>query len=86
MIVQLVLLDLQPTSDLPTCRRHNIVCLHASSSVDAQNLAVDPAAVIRGEEADHASDVDRQADTMHRRPACSVLVSLLVGKIEAIWT
>ena len=32
--------------------------LHASSAVDAQHLAVDPAAIIRGQEADDTGDID----------------------------
>lgn len=47
--------------------------LHASSAVNANDLAIDPLAVLRSEEADDAGDVDRLADTLHWRPSFGVL-------------
>lgn len=52
-------------------------CLHASGTVDAQNLAVDPFAILRGEEANDTSNVDRETDTVERRPASGVLKTKL---------
>lgn len=40
--------------------------LHARGTVNAENLAVDPLAVLRGEEADDAGNVDGETDTVER--------------------
>lgn len=40
--------------------------LHASGTVDSENLAVDPLAILRGEEADNTGDVDGETDTVER--------------------
>ena len=46
---------------------------HASSAVDANDLAIDPLAVLGRQEAHDTSDIDGKADTVERRPAGSVL-------------
>jgi hypothetical protein len=48
---------------IPTVR-YIYKCLHASSAVNAQDLAVNPLAVLRRKEADHTCNVDGQADAM----------------------
>lgn len=40
--------------------------LHAGGTVNAENLAVDPLAILRGEEADNTSNVDGETDTVER--------------------
>lgn len=50
--------------------------LHACGAVDADDLAVDPLAVLRGEEADNAGDVDGLADAVHGGPSSGVLLGL----------
>jgi hypothetical protein len=57
--------------------------LHAGGSVNADDLAVHPLAIIRGKEAQHAGNVNRQADTVVGAPGGSVLVDLLVGELVA---
>ncbi len=47
--------------------------LHAGGTVNANDLAVDPLAVLGREEADNAGDVDGLADTAHRGPGSGVL-------------
>lgn len=47
--------------------------LHACSAVDAEDLAVDPLAVLRSEEADDTSNVDGETNTVQGRPASSEL-------------
>ena len=42
--------------------------LHACSAVNAENLAVDPLAVLGCEEADDTGDINREIDTVERRP------------------
>jgi hypothetical protein len=48
-------------------------CLHAGSTVNANDLSIDPLPVLGGEEADDASDIDGLADTVHWGPGSSVL-------------
>lgn len=43
-----------------------IIILHACSTVNAEDLAVDPLAILRGEEADNAGNVDGETDTVER--------------------
>lgn len=43
--------------------------LHARGAVDAEDLAVDPLAVLGGEEADDAGNVDGKTDAVERGPA-----------------
>jgi len=42
--------------------------LHASSAVDAEDLAVDPLAVLGCEEADDTGDIDGETDAVERGP------------------
>lgn len=53
--------------------------LHAGGTVDADDLAVDPLAVLRGEEADNTGDIDGLADTVHGGPGLGVLLAGLVS-------
>jgi hypothetical protein len=55
--------------------------LHASSTVNTNDLAVDPVTVFRGKEGDHAGDVYWLANTVDRRPCLGVLVDLVVGEL-----
>jgi len=54
--------------------------LHASSAVNANDLAVDPVTVLRGKEADDAGDIDGLTDTVVGRPCARVLVDLVVAE------
>jgi len=62
------------TYELPTAICHaaysNMSCqcerrLHASGTVNADDLAVHPLAILRGEEADNPCNIDGLADTVH---------------------
>lgn len=57
--------------------------LHAGSAIDADDLAVDPLAVLGSEEANNAGNVDGLADALHGRPGLGVLVDLVVGQLLA---
>lgn len=60
--------------------KSNINHLHAGSAVNADDLSVDPITVLRGKEADDASNVDGLTDTVVRRPCAGVLVDLVVAE------
>lgn len=47
--------------------------LHASSAIDANDLAVDPLAVLGREEAHDAGNVDGETDAVEGRPGGGVL-------------
>ena len=47
--------------------------LHAGGAVNANDLAVDPLAVLGCEEADNTGNVDRETDTAHWGPGSGVL-------------
>lgn len=49
------------------------VILHARGTIDADDLAVDPFAVLGGEEADDAGNVDWLTHAVHWRPSSGVL-------------
>lgn len=51
---------------MPTFRSTHANDLHARGAVNAENLAVDPLTILRGEEADDAGDVDGETDTVQR--------------------
>jgi hypothetical protein len=51
--------------------------LHASSAVNANDLAIDPLAVLGGKEANDTGNVDGLADTVHWGPGSGVLNKLL---------
>jgi hypothetical protein len=55
--------------------------LHASGTVNADDLAVDPLAVLGSEEADDAGNVDGLTDALHGRPGLGVLVDLVVAEL-----
>lgn len=55
--------------------------LHACSTVNADDLSVDPIAILRGEEADDAGNVNGLTDTVVRRPCASILVDLVVAEL-----
>jgi hypothetical protein len=63
--------------------RNNLImnALHASGTVNADDLAVDPLAVLGSEEADDAGNVDGLADALHGRPGLCVLVDLVVAEL-----
>lgn len=59
-------------------RTHAPKCnLHARSTVDSENLAVDPLAILGGKETDNTGDVDGETDTVERRPASSELLKAI---------
>jgi hypothetical protein len=55
--------------------------LHASSTVNANDLAVHPVTIHGSEEADHTGDIDRLTNTVARRPCHGILVDLLVAEL-----
>lgn len=64
------------TAKLSCRRRERYECtLHARTTINAQDLAVDPPAVLRGEETDDARNVDGKTDAVGRGPAGGVLES-----------
>jgi len=58
--------------------------LHTSATVNADDLAVDPFAILGCEEADDAGDIDGQTDTADGRPGGGVLVDLVVVEVDAV--
>lgn len=50
-----------------------LLLLHASSAVEANDLAIDPFAILGSEEADNASDIDGLTNAVQWRPGCGVL-------------
>ena len=58
--------------------------LHASSAVNAKDLAIDPVSVLGCEEAHNARNVDRLSYAVARRPGGCVFVDLVVGEFVAI--
>lgn len=54
------------------CRK--VQCLHAGSAIDADDLAVNPLAVLGREEANNAGNVDGLADAVHWGPSGGVLL------------
>ena len=58
----------------PPQTRPSMTRSHASRAVNAKDLAVDPLAVLRRQEAHHAGDVDGETDAVEGRPAGGVLV------------
>jgi len=55
-----------------------LIILHASGSVDADNLAVYPLTVLGGEEGNNAGNVDGLTNAVVWRPGLGVLVNLVV--------
>lgn len=60
-------------------------CLHASSSVNTDDLAIDPLSVLRCEEADNASDINWKTDAVERRPCGCVLVDSVIAEVVSSW-
>ncbi len=58
--------------------------LHAGGAVDADDFAVDPLAVLAGQESGDAGDVDGHTHTVHGGPGGGVLVDLFVGQVLAV--
>jgi hypothetical protein len=57
--------------------------LHASSTVNANDLSVDPVTVLGGKEADNAGNVHWLANTVVRGPSACILVDLVVAELVA---
>ena len=57
--------------------------LHAGSTVNANDLSVDPVTVLGGKEADNAGNVYWLSNTVVRRPCLCVLVDLVVAELLA---
>jgi hypothetical protein len=57
--------------------------LHASSTVNANDLSVNPVTVLGGKEADDAGNVHWLANTVVRRPCACKLVDLVVAELVA---
>jgi len=78
-----------PTTYSHSCALHAVHAwhrpLHAGCTVDTNDLAIDPLAVLRGEEADNASDVDWQTHAVHWRPGSGILVDLIVAQLLSTW-
>lgn len=55
--------------------------LHTSSTVNANNLSVDPVTVLGGKEADDAGDIYWLANTVVGRPCAGVLIDLVVTEL-----
>ena len=64
--------------------RHKHTLLHHSVAVNADDLAVDPATVLGGEEGNDAGNVERLADAVERRPGGGVLVDLVVAEFITV--
>lgn len=60
-------------SRVPTILRTQIHSLHTGSTVDANDLSVDPLAVLGRKEAHDAGNVDRETNTVKGRPGSGVL-------------
>ena len=58
--------------------------LHASSAIDTNDLAVDPLAVLRGQEGGDTGNINGHTDTVHGGPGGGVLVDLLVVQVGAV--
>jgi len=59
--------------------------LHAGGTVNANDLAVDPLAVLGSEEADDAGNVDGLADAVERRPGFGVLLIISLALQAGEW-
>lgn len=56
---------------------------HASSSINANHLSINPFSVLAGKEADNTRDVDGKTNTVERTPGGSVLKINLVRGVKA---
>jgi hypothetical protein len=57
--------------------------LHASSTIDAEDLSVHPVTVLRREETNNAGNIKGLTDTVVWRPGAGILVDLIVGELFA---
>lgn len=60
-------------------------CLHASSTVNANDLSIDPIAVLGSKEANNAGNVYWLTNTIVWRPSACKLINLVVGELLASW-
>jgi hypothetical protein len=70
-------------------KNHKVVAsfelLHASSTVNADDLAIHPVTVLGSEEADNAGDIYWLANTVVRGPSASELIDLVVAELITSW-
>jgi len=59
--------------------------LHACSAVNANDLSVDPLAILGREETNNAGNVDGLANTVVRRPGSSINIYLVVAHLLSAW-
>ena len=57
------------------------IFLHHGVAVNTDDLAVDPATILRSEEAEDASDIEGLTDASKRGPGSGILVDLVVGEV-----
>ena len=50
-------------------------------AINTDDLAVDPATILRSEEAEDASDIEGLTDASKRGPGSGILVDLVVGEV-----
>jgi len=53
--------------------------LHTSSSVNTNDLSIDPFAVLAGKEAYNSCNIDRESNSVQRTPCFSILGERLAG-------
>lgn len=63
--------------------RYGIGSLHAGGTVDAEDLSVDPLAILGSQEADDTGNIDRETDTVHGGPAGGVLIDTFIVELSA---
>jgi hypothetical protein len=61
-----------------------VLFLHHGVTVNANDLAVDPAAVLGGKEGNDAGNIEGLANAVERRPGGGVLVDLIVAELVTI--
>lgn len=54
-------------------KRQYYILLHTSSSINPDNLSVNPFAVLAGKEAYNTGNINWETDSVKRTPSCSVL-------------
>ena len=59
--------------------------LHASSTINAEDLSVHPVTVLGCEEANDTGNIKGLTDTLVRRPSAGILVDLIVSEFVAAW-
>ena len=58
--------------------------LHASGAINADDLAIDPLAILTGQEGGDAGNINGHADAVGGRPGGGILVDLLIGQVLAV--